>query len=311
MKLALMSDSLGHLGLEEMLDAAMRLGVSSIELNTGGQSRCPHARPALLLADAGARARLQAEIAARGLQLQALNAFGNPLHPQDRAQGDSLVDTLRLAGELGIDTVVTGSGLPAAHAGDDTPNWITNSWNVENQRILRYQWEEVLLPFWTGIAALARDCGVTRIALTLASNQCTHNAHTLMDLRENIGPIIGACLSPAFQFLLGACPMRVVEALGDTLFHVHATDTLLNPAVQEVTSLIDTGSVMEVGDRSWSFTTPGYGHDRDWWARFCYRLSMIDYDGAISATHQDLVLNSMDSLHKTTNLFRDVMPKDG
>ena len=42
MKIGMVSDSLAHLGLEEMLDAAVGLGIAGIEVNTGNWSAAPH-----------------------------------------------------------------------------------------------------------------------------------------------------------------------------------------------------------------------------------------------------------------------------
>jgi len=80
-----------------------------------------------------------------------LNANGNQLHPTDPAQGECLKDTIWLAGEMGIKTVCTMSGLPAGSAGDRMLNWVVSSWPPETQVILRYQWEEKLLPFWSEV----------------------------------------------------------------------------------------------------------------------------------------------------------------
>ena len=104
----------------------------------------------------------------------AINANGNPLHPTEPQQGKCLKDTIRLAGDMGIKTVCTMSGLPAGSAGDLMPNWVVSSWPPATQEILRYQLEEKLLPFWEEIVALAKECGVERIALELqAINMCT------------------------------------------------------------------------------------------------------------------------------------------
>ncbi|MFW2588760.1 sugar phosphate isomerase/epimerase family protein [Sagittula sp. SSi028] len=311
MQLTLETDSLAHLPLPHVLDAAQRLNLAGLELNTGGQSASPHINVDLMLRDAGARRGFLADVAARDLRIFGLNAFGNPLHPVDRKPADDLVATLRLAGEMGVDTVIAASGLPAANTTDETPNWVTNSWTPESKAILRYQWEDVLFPFWTAIGALAKECGVRRIALTLGPNQCVHNVPTLMALRDTIGPQIGANLVPAHQILLGADPIRGVEVLGDALYNVQATDVLLNPTVQSLSSLIDTGDVMEVADRAWSITTPGYGHERHWWARFFYRLAMIDYDGGISVTHLDQVLSPLDSVQKSAEFLRPILSGAG
>jgi hypothetical protein len=76
-----------------------------------------------------------------------LNANGNPLHQTDRAQGECLKDTIRVAGEMGVKTVCTMSG------DDKVPNWVVSSWPPETQTILCCQWNDVLLPFWSDIVS--------------------------------------------------------------------------------------------------------------------------------------------------------------
>jgi len=41
MKIGIVSDSLGHLSFEELLDAAVELGVQGVEMNTGNWSSAP------------------------------------------------------------------------------------------------------------------------------------------------------------------------------------------------------------------------------------------------------------------------------
>ena len=200
MKLGFVSDSLGGMSFEEMLDNAARMGVSGIEVNTCGWSTAPHCDMSALLGNADAQAAFKKEFSDRGLEIISLNANGNPLHPTDPAQGEGLKDTIRLAGEMGIKTVCTMSGLPAGSASDTMPNWVVSSWPPETQEILRYQWYEKLIPFWKEIVALAEECGVERIALELHGNQCVYNVPSLLKLREEVGPVIGANLDPSHLF---------------------------------------------------------------------------------------------------------------
>ena len=157
MKLGFVSDSLSGMLFQEMLDHATRMGVSGIEVNTGGWSTAPHFNLALMKQSAEARKGFLKAFNERELEVISLNANGNPLHPTDPAQGECLRDTIRVAGEMGIKTVCTMSGLPAGNETDTMPNWIVSSWPPETQEILNYQWEEVLFPFWTEIVALALD----------------------------------------------------------------------------------------------------------------------------------------------------------
>ena len=309
MKLGFVSDSLGALPFATMLDHAARMGVQGVEVNTGGWSTAPHLNLAKMLNSAEARRAFRTAFADRGLDVISLNANGNPLHPTDPAQGACLRDTIRLAGELGIKTVCTMSGLPAGRDGDLMPNWVVSSWPPETQTMLRYQWEEKLLPFWTEIAALAKSCGVERIALELHGNQCVYNVPSLLRLRSMIGPVVGANLDPSHLFWMGADPLIAAEALGDAVYHVHAKDTFLNAPVQATTSLLENGSLMDIQKRSWSYITLGFGHGEEWWRQFCYRLKMGGYDGWLSVEHEDVMLNSLEGLEKSVALLQSVMPK--
>jgi len=253
------------MGFDDLLDNAARMGVQGVEVNTGGWSTAPHFDLVAMKESAEARKSFARAFEDRGLEIIALNANGNPLHPTDPAQGDRLKDTIRIAGEMGIRKVCTMSGLPAGRAHDTMPNWVVSSWPPETQTILRYQWEDVLFPFWTEIAALARENGVEEIALELHGNQCVYNVPSLLKLRKEISPVIGANLDPSHLFWMGADPLVAAEALGEAVFHVHAKDTLLNGPVQATTSLLENGSLMDIPARSWSYITLGFGHGEEWW----------------------------------------------
>jgi sugar phosphate isomerase/epimerase len=309
MKLGFVSDSLGGLSFNDMLDHASRLGVSGVEVNTGGWSTAPHFNIAEMKASATARKGFLKAFADRNLEVISLNANGNPLHPTDKAQGECLRDTIRVAGEMGIKTVCTMSGLPAGSARDKMPNWVVSSWPPETQTILNYQRNEVLLPFWHEIATLAKASGVEKIALELHGNQCVYNVPSLLKLRHDVSLIIGANLDPSHLFWMGADPLVAAEALGDAVFHVHAKDTMLNAPVQATTSLLENGSLMNIAGRSWSYITLGFGHGEEWWRQFCYRLKMAGYDGWLSIEHEDVMLNSREGLEKSVALLNGVMPR--
>lgn len=309
MKLGFVSDSLGSLPFDEMLDHAARLGVQGIEVNTGGWSTAPHFDLAAMTADAGKRRTFQKAFTDRGLEVIALNANGNPLHPTDPKQGACLRDTIRLAGEMGIKKVCTMSGLPEGRAGDLMPNWVVSSWPPETQAILRYQWEEKLFPFWAEIVTLAKASGVEQIALELHGNQVVYNVPSLLKLRAEVGPIVGANLDPSHLFWMGADPLIAAEALGAAVYHVHAKDTFLNAPKQATTSLLENGSLMDIPGRSWSYITLGFGHGEEWWRQFCYRLKMAGYDGWLSIEHEDVLLNGLEGLEKSVALLQGVMPQ--
>ncbi|WP_378949576.1 sugar phosphate isomerase/epimerase family protein [Paracoccus sp. R86501] len=310
MKLGFVSDSLGGISLTEMLDHAARMEVSGVEVNTCGWSTAPHFDLRGMLEDRRKRDDFHRAFQDRGLEIISLNANGNPLHPTDATQGQDLRDTIRVAGAMGVTTVCTMSGLPAGSPRDTMPNWVVSSWPPETQEILRYQWEEKLIPFWSEIAGLARENGVTRIALELHGNQCVYNVASLKRLNEAVGPVIGANLDPSHLFWMGADPLVAADALGDLIYHVHAKDTMLNAPVQAVNSLLENGPLMDISARAWSYITLGFGHGEEWWRQFCYRLKMAGYDGWLSIEHEDVLLNSLEGLEKSVALLKNVMPRD-
>ena len=119
MKIGMVSDSLGHLSFNAMLGTAAKLGVQGVEINAANWTSAPHIHMAELLGDAGKRKDYAAAFSSRGVELIALNANGNQLHPTDgKRQSDALYDTIRLAGALGVETVVLMSGLPEGAKGD-------------------------------------------------------------------------------------------------------------------------------------------------------------------------------------------------
>jgi sugar phosphate isomerase/epimerase len=308
MKLGFVSDSLGSRSFKELLTEAQRMGVDGIEVNTGGWSTAPHFDLEQMKSSTDARKAFLQAFADKGLEVISLNANGNPLHPTDKVQGQCLKDTIRVAGEMGIKKVCTMSGLPAGSPTDTMPNWVVSSWPPETQTILKYQWNEVVIPYWHEIVALAKECGVEQIALELHGNQLVYNVPSLMKLRETVGPIVGANLDPSHLFWMGADPLMAIDALGDAIYHIHAKDTMLNTPVQATTSLLENGSLMDIPARSWSYITLGFGHGEEWWRQFCYRLLMAGYNGYLSIEHEDVLLNSLEGLEKSVVLLKNVMP---
>ena len=62
--------------------------------------------------------------------------------PEDTTQDACLKDTIVVAGEMGITTVCTMSGLPAGNATDTMPNWVVSSWPPETQAILGHVYQQ-------------------------------------------------------------------------------------------------------------------------------------------------------------------------
>lgn len=173
MKLSYVTDSLGHLPFEEMLDAAAELGIDTLEMTTGGWSPAPHLNLDELLQSSDKRREFAEALEKRNMTLCALNCSGNPLDPGDlgREHREVTEKTMELAGLLGIKKVIMMSGLPAGSPEDKTPNWITYtvSWPPVLKEILTYQWEEVAVPYWKKLVKKAESCGVEKIAWKISA----------------------------------------------------------------------------------------------------------------------------------------------
>ena len=309
MKIGMVSDSLGSLSFEAMLDTAAAIGVQGIEMNTGNWSAAPHLNLAKLLASEAERRGFLKAFADRGLELIALNANGNQLHPTDGERQSKVVDdTVRLAGLLGVTKVSMMSGLPGGAPGDQMPNWVVSSWPPETQTMVKWQWEDKLLPYWRTLAETAKANGVKQLCIELHGNQLVYNVPALLRLRKEIDPIVGANLDPSHLMWMGADPIAAVDALGGAIFHVHAKDTFINEAVCATTSLLENGPMADVPARAWSYITLGYGHDERWWRSYCYRLRMNGYDGWLSIEHEDVVLSRVEGVRRSVELLKLVAP---
>jgi len=170
MYLSLMMSVFGHLSLDDALDELVRLRIPAAEVGTGGYPGDAHCRPAELLTDPGALADFRRSFEDRGLRISALACHGNPLHP-DPAVGKEhhrvFQDTVRLAQDLGIDRLVLFSGCPGGSPSAEEPNWVTCAWPTDYLRILEWQWQEKVIPYWQEQAAFATGHGVTRLAFEM------------------------------------------------------------------------------------------------------------------------------------------------
>jgi sugar phosphate isomerase/epimerase len=305
MKLCAVSDSLGHLSFKEAAKVSGDLGLAALEIGMGNWSAAPHADLQSLLKSKEKRQEFLDVLEQNGLSLAALNCSGNQLHPVDGERQSTVVhETVRVAGLLGVHTIVLMSGLPAGGPDDVRPNWVTSAWPLENGEILKWQWNEKLLPFWEKLAAAAKENGVTKLCIEMHGHQLVYNVPTLLKLRKEIGPIVGANLDPSHLFWMGANPLVAVDALGDAIHHVHAKDTYMNQAALDLTGRLDTIGHENVKERSWSYITLGYGHGEQWWREFCYRLRLNGYDGWLSIEHEDAVLSRMEGMRRSVDLLK-------
>jgi sugar phosphate isomerase/epimerase len=305
MRIGMVTDSLGHLPFPEMLRKAAELGLETLEFPCGNWSRATHLRLDVLLESSTARGEFLAALRDHRLALSALNCSGNPLHPGAIGEAHRAVTsrTIRLAGLLGVPRVVLMSGCPGG-PGDVNANWITTAWPPETARVLAWQWDEVLLPYWRGLVAEAREAGVEKLCIELHGHQTVYNVATLFRLRDAVGPTVGANFDPSHLMWMGADPLAAIRALGEAIYHVHAKDTRIDAAVAGVNGVLDTTPNDRLRERSWSYVTLGVGHDALWWRQFCTLLKLVGYDDVLSIEHEDLLLPPEEGMRRSVALLR-------
>jgi sugar phosphate isomerase/epimerase len=308
MRIGLVTDSLAHLSFGQMLSTAADLGIETLEFCCGNWSGAPHIMLSALLDSAPARYIFVDSVRDFGLAISALNCSGNPLHPGEsgRQHREVTSQTIRLAGMLGVSRVVLMSGCPGG-PGDANANWITTAWPPEASRVLQWQWDEVVIPYWRGLVAEAQSASVAQLCIELHGQQNVYNVETLLRLREAVGPIVGANFDPSHLFWMGADPLAATRALGDAIYHVHAKDTRIDPVTSGINSRIDTKPVDRLRERSWSYVTLGYGHDVHWWKEFCALLRLVGYDDVLSIEHEDLALPPLHGVRKSVALLREAI----
>ena len=308
MKIGLNTDSLGLLSFDDMLKTVADLGVQTIELCCGGWSSAPHVNLNLLLKNEKERADFVAKIRDHGLEIDALNCSSNQLAPGERGMSNDRVvrDTIRLAQCLGIRRIVMMSGLPGG-PGDQNANWITTAWPPEVHEILRYQWDEVAIPYWRELVKHARENGIERICVEQHAHQLVYNTETLLKLRDAVGEIVGVNFDPSHALWMGGDPLRAIRHLRGAIYHVHAKDTRVDPQNSEINTLLETKPNDRVDERSWNYVTLGYGHSELWWRDFVIQLKQNGYDDVLSIEHEDFNLPPVEGVRKSIELLRQVI----
>jgi sugar phosphate isomerase/epimerase len=318
MKLGVFTVLYGALPLEEALDKLAALGVEAVELGTGNYPGSSHADPDALLGDPTKARALREAVASRGLEISALSQHGNPLHPDEdfaRSSHETWRKTLRVAEALEVETVIAFSGCPGDGPGSRYPNWVTCPWPEDFLRVLEWQWEESVLPYWREEADVAGRHGV-RVAFEMHPGFVVYNPETLLRLREAAGDVVGANFDPSHLFWQGIDPVEAIRVVGEAgaMFHFHAKDTYVDPINARVNGVLDGKRYDRILERAWTFRTVGFGHGESVWRDMLSALRAVGYDGAISIEHEDQLLSIDEGLAKAVAflkplLFREEPPE--
>jgi len=312
MKLGVFTVLLADRSLDEACAFLASHGVQMVEIGCGGYPGKAHCDAEELLKDDAKCKEFLDTIHKHGLQISALSAHGNMVHPDPEVAAEfekDFTNAILLAEKLGVPVVNTFSGCPGGGPEDKTPNWVTCPWPHDFAKTLDYQWNEVLIPYWKKKAAFAREHGVHKIALELHPGFCVYNTKTLLKLREAVGPEIGANFDPSHLFWQGIDICASIRELGKAgaLFHFHAKDTYIDPINTGLNGVLDTDSYSQMMDRSWYFRTVGYGTDAKYWKSIMSELRLAGYDYAVSIEHEDGLMSNEEGLVKGIKFLQDVM----
>jgi sugar phosphate isomerase/epimerase len=302
---------LSELSLDDALTKLHTHHIDTVELGTGNYPGDAHCKLSML-ENAGALNEFRRMLADHGFTISALSCHGNPLHPNaERAQHDREVSrkTILLAEKLGVPVVVDFSGCPGDGPGATRPNWVTCPWPPEYLEMLRWQWSEVVAPYWTAHARFAAEHGV-KIAVEMHPGFVVYNPETLLKLRAITGPAVGCNYDPSHMFWQGIDPIAAIRVLGDAIYHVHAKDTQIYERNLPLTGVLDTKPYTDERHRAWIFRTCGYGHGEEWWREVASTLRMFGYDGVLSIEHEDSLLAPEEGLARAAAFLNQIVMRE-
>ena len=309
MKLSVLANLYGQKSLDETLQILTSLGVHTVEIGAGGYPGKAHCNPAELLADPKKFDDFVATFKKYDVEICALAAHGNPLHP-DRATAErfdkDFRDAVLLAEKLGVDTVITFSGCPGDCETAKYPNWVTCPWPEDFLAILEWQWNERVIPYWQEAGAFAKAHGV-RIAFEMHPGFCVYNPETLLRLRAAVGDVIGANFDPSHLIWQGMDPVAAIRELAGAIYHVHAKDTKIDPYNTAKNGVLDTKHYGDELHRAWVFRTVGFGNGESYWRDLVSNLRLAGYDRVLSIEHEDSLMSIDEGLRKAVAFLRPIV----
>ena len=310
MKLGVFNPILYGMSFEDAMKYLSDNGVQAVEIGCGGFPGKTHCDPAVLLNDEEKLEQFKAVLEKNHLEISALSTHGNAVHPDPEVAKkfhDDFVGAVLLAEKLGVKRIITFSGCPGGSPEDKTPNWVTCAWPEDFGKILDYQWNEVLIPYWRETSAFAAAHGIEKIAFEMHPGFCVYNPETLMKLRKAVGPLIGANFDPSHLFWQGIDPVAAIRYLGDAIYFFHAKDTKIDPINCPVNGVLDTKNFTDELNRAWIFRSVGYGHDYSVWKDIVSNLRLVGYDDVLSIEHEDSLMTPTEGLQKAISFLKEVL----
>jgi len=297
------------LPFEQALDKIKAVGISAVEIGTGGYPGSHHCPVEELLESKGKREEYLAAVASRALLISAFSCHSEPLSPDAKLANESdeiFRKTVKLAALLKVPVVNVVSGLPAGCPGDKSPSWVTCPWPPHNLAMLDYQWNKVAIPYWKGAGTFAQDNGV-KIAMEMHPGFLVYNVETMLKLRQAVGPVLGCNLDPSHLFWNGVDLPAAIRGLGACIFHVHGKDCAVDRINVSVNGCNDGKPYDRISERAWTFRSIGYGHDAKTWKDIMSALRMVGYDYVVSIEHEDAMMSRDEGLAKGVALLKEAL----
>ncbi|PTY78971.1 xylose isomerase [Heyndrickxia sporothermodurans] len=295
----------------EMLDYVKDAGLTAVEIGTGGYPGDAHCKLDELLESEAKRKAYLNEVSSRGLEISAFSCHGNPLSPDrefaDKCHND-FVKTVKLASLMGVPVVNCFSGTPGDHEGAKYPNWPVAPWPNEYAEVLKWQWEEKLIPYWKEWGQFAKDHNV-KIGLELHGGFLVHTPYTLLKLREATCDAIGANLDPSHLWWQGIDPVGAIKILAkeNAIHHFHAKDTYIDQDNVNMYGLTDMQPYSDVRSRAWSFRSVGCGHGLQEWSDMMSALRTYGYDYVVSIEHEDPIMSIDEGFKRAVKNLQSVL----
>src|SRR3954453_16018371 len=263
---ALLTDALAHRSLGEVEKWCAARGIGALEIGVGGYSPAPHvaALPATL-------------------EVVALNASGNPLHPDPAiaSRHDAALRTaLELAAEHGIPRVVAMSGCPGAGGG---PVFARGAWLPGKEGLGGGAWPRIAR-YWEALSAWA-PAGVD-ICLELHPGTSIYNPASFERLATVTGDNVKVNLDPSHFWGQGIDPVATIRALAGRIGFVHGKDTLVYPERVALHGVLDF-RWPSADDLPWHFCAVGRGRPVEEWRALFAALEEAGYRGPVSIEHED------------------------
>lgn len=298
--------------LDKACEHIKNLGVRFIEIPTGGYLKKNHCGPARLLKYKDDLSTFMKTIKKYKFEISALTCHGNPLDPRKSIADKHIFDlekTIEFASRIGVMVVTVLSGCPGAGENALYPNWI-NYYSPEVLKIIKWQWQKKVIPFWGNMAKKAKKAGV-KIGFEMHPGNVVYNTEDLLKLRESVGYEEISCnFDPSHLFWQGIDPIVSINKLGSAIVHVHAKDSKINKLVSTFRGVNDWKDFKEINKRAWIFRTIGFGNNEEFWRNFVSTLRMNGYDDVLSIEFEDPLLSVKEGLQKSIEFLERVLIRE-